>query len=52
MRVNCALEQPWRAADRLDREHAGEDRADDAADPVNPERIQCVVITERTFEAG
>ena len=41
-----------RAADRRRREHAGQQRADDPADTVHPERVQAVVVAEHVFEVG
>ena len=35
----------------VDREHAGQDRADDAADAVDAEAVERVVIAERVLEA-
>ena len=35
------------AADRLDGEHAGQDRADDAADAVHAEGVERVVVAQR-----
>ena len=46
-----ALEQTGRAADRLDREHAGQESADDAADGVDAEDVEAVVIAEELLQA-
>ena len=42
-----ALDQAGRAADGLDREDAGQQRADDAADAVHAEGVEAVVVAER-----
>src|SRR5580704_6827413 len=47
-----ALEQSGGAAVLADREHAGENRAGGAADPVHPEGVERVVVAERVLEAG
>ena len=36
----------------LDREHAGQQRADDAADAMDAEAVERVVIAEHVLEAG
>src|SRR5450830_714425 len=47
-----AFDQAGGAAVLLDGEHAGEKRADDAADAVHTERIKRVVNAEHALEAG
>ena len=44
--TGIAVEQAGLAADRLDGEHAGQDSADDAADRVDAEDVERVVVAE------
>src|ERR1700722_14524164 len=50
--VRVALHQAGGATVLLDREHAGQKRADHAADPVDAEAIERVVIAEHGLEPG
>ena len=49
--ARVAFDQAGVAAVLVDREHAGQDRADDAADAVDAEAVERVVIAERVLEA-
>ena len=50
--AGVALEEAGGAAVLLDREHAGQERADHAANAVDAEAVERVVIAEHVFEAG
>src|SRR5262245_59828269 len=50
--ADIAFESALGAADRLDREYAGQDGADDAADAVHPEHVKRVVVTEGALDRG
>src|SRR5262249_2107360 len=49
---HVALEHAGGAAVLLDGEHAGEERADDAADGMDAECIERVIVAEHALEAG
>src|ERR1051326_6471059 len=49
--VGVAVDQPTVAfADRGARQHAGQDRAGNAAEPVHPEGVEAVIVTERVLQ--
>ena len=47
-----ALEHAGRAADRLHREDARQERADDAADAVDAEHVEAVVVAKKPLQSG
>ena len=47
-----AFQHAGRAADVLDREHAGQQGADDTADAVHAEDVERVVVAEHALELG
>src|SRR5262249_5840383 len=50
--LDVAIERAGGSAVLLDREDAGEQRADDAADRVHAERVERVIVAEHVLEAG
>jgi hypothetical protein len=50
--LRIALQQAGCAADRRGREHAGQQRAGQSADAMDPEDVERIVVIEALLEAG
>ena len=50
--ADIAFQRPFGPADRLDREYAGQDRPDDAADAVHAENVERIVVADGALDRG